>query len=434
MQPQDVAAGSGRYDHPRYRAYVLGVLTLVIACHAVDRNIAIIVIEPVKAEFGLSDTQMGLLSGMAYGVAFALAGIPVGYLSDRINRRNLLATLLVLWSGLTAICGLARSYPALVLARMGVGAAEAGASPTALPMIADIYPPQRRATAFGIYYLSQPIGMALSFQAGGWIAAEYGWRTAFFVAGIPGLILAAILFTTVRDPARGATDPTPDATVPATPTLGQTLAHIARSPALWMLYGGCVLLATTVLSVSAWIGSFFVRTHHMDLKEVGAILGLAGGAAGLVCAPAMGWLADRLTPHDPRWPLWVVAISALAAIGAGLCMLYLPGARAAIAGYVAFVFLTHGYSPPAYAMLMGAVPAQMRGTAMSLMQLLTSLIGVGAGPTIAGALSDAYGGRDSLQPALATMLLVNLAVAALMYGAAQRLFAPPARHPGQGRA
>src|SRR5690606_9272996 len=211
--------------------YTLIVLTLVYVSNSIDRTVMSILIEPVKAEFQLSDSQLGVLTGLAFGLTYALAGLPMGWLIDRVNRTKLLAAVVAIWSVCTSICGFAQSYPALVMARLAVGASESAAAPTAMSMIADLFPKERRSTAMGIFWTSTAFGTARSLLLGGVIAAIYGWRAAFFVAGVPGLILAVLIFLTVREPARE-----PDlggrADEPA-PTPLQTLRFVCANPTVF---------------------------------------------------------------------------------------------------------------------------------------------------------------------------------------------------------
>ncbi|WP_157889086.1 MFS transporter [Herminiimonas arsenitoxidans] len=183
--------------------YALSILTMIYSCHFLDRTMISIIVEPVRAEFHLHDSQIGLLTGLAYGATFAIAGIPIGLLIDRVNRIKLLAILVTIWSGMTILSGIANSYIHLLLARMGVGASEAGGSPASLSLISDLFPPSKRSTAVGYFFLSNAIGATLSIIIGGFVTAQYGWRTAMLLAGIPGIILAAVLILTVRNPKRG---------------------------------------------------------------------------------------------------------------------------------------------------------------------------------------------------------------------------------------
>ncbi|MDP1555043.1 MAG: MFS transporter, partial [Hyphomonas sp.] len=222
------------------RAWVLAVLTLTYTFNHVDRQILVILLEPIKAEFGLSDGQVGWLTGLSFAAFYATLGIPVAMWADRGNRRNIISIALGIWSAMTALSGLAQNFWHLLLARMGVGIGEAGGTPPATSMIADLYPPQERAMALGVYTSGIGLGIMAGFALGGYIYELYGWRTAFFAAGVPGLILALIVRFGIKEPVRGLADQRKDEG-PA-PSLGETLKFIfSQSSYLWLL-AGCLLI------------------------------------------------------------------------------------------------------------------------------------------------------------------------------------------------
>jgi len=187
--------------------WTLFLLTLIATVQFFDRALMVVILEPIKREFGLSDAQLGVVSGLSYAAAFALAGIPLGYLADRRRRRNLLAVLLTIWSGMVALAASAGQFLTLIAARIGIGAMDAGGQPCSVSMIADLYPPQRRASAVAVFFMGVPLGMAAGFMAGGILAATYGWRTALYVAAVPGVVLALALWLLVREPRRGGSEP-----------------------------------------------------------------------------------------------------------------------------------------------------------------------------------------------------------------------------------
>ena len=207
------------------------LLTLAATVQFFDRALMVVILEPLKQEFSLTDAQLGLLSGLSYAAAFALAGIPFGWLADRGNRRNLLVGLLAAWSGLVALAGSANSFTALVLTRVGIGAADAGGQPCSVSIISDLYPAKRRATAVAIFFLGVPLGMASGFMVGAIVASQYGWRMGFYVAAVPGLVLALLLLFLVREPKRGASDGLSPANAPA-PSLGETLRFMRGQSSL----------------------------------------------------------------------------------------------------------------------------------------------------------------------------------------------------------
>lgn len=413
MKTDSLVAGrprGGAYQSGPYRWYVLLLLTLIYTSHAMDRAMPGILVEPVRHEFGLKDAELGLFTGVSFGIAFALAVLPMGFLSDRRGRRNFLAVILVLWSLCTALGGLARSYFQLVLTRFGVGATESGAAPIILPMLTDIFPADRRAFAMGLLYIGSPLGAFLASIMGGYVAAEHGWRAALLLAGAPGLLLAVLLLTTVKEPPRGGAQ----LAAQPPPKPGEVAAFLWRKPALVCLIIGGSLIGLVSIAMGAWSGSFFIRSHGLGLKETGLILGVGGGLSAMIAAPAYGWLADRLVRRAPHWPLTLAWVSALLAAASGFAMLFAPALAVAIAGFVAGDVFRAGYAPLIYSVLMEQTPSRMRGTVMSTVQLTTNLVGFGLGPLIIGALSDLYGGGAALRYAMANALGIFALVVVLL--------------------
>ena len=410
------------YGSTTYRWYVLAIILLTYACHALDRGIPNIISELVKLEFALSDAQLGLFTGTFFGVAFALSGVPLGFISDRVNRRNMLGLVLLAWSSCTALGGLAPNYLVLLASRLGVGAAEAGAAPIAIPMLSDIFEPGRRAFILGIFYMSVPFGTFLASYGGGWVAEGFGWRAALLLAGAPGLLLALLLFTTVKEPRRGAADEESVATAEAeSPTARETARFLLAQPGLLLLVLCCALCGFVAISTGAWMTSFFIRVHGLDLKDVGLVLGLAN-LLGVGGPPFFGWLADRAAERSPKGPLYLVSIAVTLGLSLGLVSMFTTSLAMSIGTFYAFSFLTHSYPPPLYAVLMAKTPAHMRGTVMSLLQLTTNLLGFGIGASWVGFVSDSLGGGLAIRQALAVAMTVLLAVGILLLVAGRLLY------------
>ena len=294
--------------------YMLLLLSGVSFLNAVDKLILAILVEPVKTEFGLSDGQMGMLTGLAISVSTAIAMIPVGMLADKTNRRNLVAICLLIWSSLTALGGMAQSYLQLLVSRMLVGFGEAGGGPPALSIISDLFPRAKRATALSIFYVAAPIGHMTALAAGGWIADHYGWRATLVAAGAPGVLLATLLFCTGSEPVRGASD------IDKTPTggagLSEALRYILSCRSLLHLGAGITLVSFALSGLGIWAPAYLVRSHGMPLQQVGPILAVVQGAA--VVGPILGaTFADRLAAKDRRWWCWIVAIG----VGCGAAVL-----------------------------------------------------------------------------------------------------------------
>ncbi|MEL7029676.1 MAG: MFS transporter, partial [Pseudomonadota bacterium] len=295
---------------PTMRRYMLIILMVSYAINIVDRQILAILIVPIKAELGLSDTSIGFLTGFAFAIFYATAGLPIALLADRYNRTKLIAVALTLWSGMTALSGFAQNFWHLALARIGVGVGEAGGSPPAHSIIADLYKPERRSTALAIYGLGIPIGTLIGLGLGGWISQQYGWRIAFFAAGAPGLILAGVIALTFREPPR---PPVPSAGKASTaPGLAATIQHMANTPVIVHIAIGGSLITAFGAALVAWTPTYLARTHGMELGEIGLYLGLIAGLPGAAGMYLGGALADRLGAKRAGWYLWTVAAALIA--------------------------------------------------------------------------------------------------------------------------
>lgn len=387
--------------------YTLIILTLVYVSNSIDRTAMSILIEPVKAEFTLSDSHLGILTGLAFGVTYALAGIPMGWLIDRVNRTKLLGTVVAIWSVCTAICGFAQSYPALVMARLAVGASESAAAPTAMSMIADLFPKDRRSTAMGIFWTSTAFGTAISLVLGGVIAANYGWRAAFFVAGIPGLILAVVIFLTVREPVRER-DGGKSAGEPA-PSMLQTLKFVCANPTVFHAFIGVGLASLAMSGVPVWAASFLVRTQGFTLPQAGLMAGLGVGLFGALGSLLGGPVGDAVVgrwgvktlPAVPMTACILACISGLIfALGSSLVVVALA--------FIVFEIVSRAFTAPAYTILVTGVEPRMRGVVVSSVQAVTNLIGYGVGPLVVGVVSDRVGGAHSLKFGIAAVMIFSL--------------------------
>lgn len=399
--------------------YALAIMTMIYSCHFLDRSMISIIVEPVRAEFRLNDSQIGLLTGLAYGAMFALAGIPIGLTIDRVNRIKLLAVLVAVWSGMTALSGMAQNYTQLILARMGVGAAEAGGSPTSLSLISDLFPPKKRSTAVGFFFLSNAIGATLSILIGGVITAKYGWRTAMLVAGIPGITLAVVLILTVRHPKRGATDGA-DALPQKAATPREVIAYIRNNAAMLHLLAGVSIITAAIATLGAWIPSFSMRFHGMSVREAGMLVAVAAGffaAAGSVLG---GITSDRLGKTEARRRIdfctyICFVLVALACAGTLMAATSLMMALMCLSMFAGFMIF-----PAAFGSMLSLVKPNMRGVTAASMQICTNLVGYGLGPFAVGVLSDLIGGAQSLRYAMLIVLAICCPWAALHFKLAAR--------------
>ncbi|MEN3951094.1 MFS transporter [Iodidimonas sp. SYSU 1G8] len=391
------------------RRYTMFLLVLVYTSSFIDRSIINILIPPIKEAFQVSDTAMGLLTGLAFAVFYATLGLPVALLADRSNRRNIIAWAVAIWSGMTALCGAAQNYWQLAAARVGVGIGEAGAGPPAHSMIADLYPVHERTSAMAIYSWGIHLGLMFGALAGGWIAQFFGWRAAFLVVGLPGLLLALLVRFTMTEPARGLTGAPGHA--PAKQDIMAAFRHMWQTPTLRHTVIGCTLVAVVGYGVSSWGAAFLVRSHGLSLGEVGTYTGLIGGSMGILGAITAGKIADRLSVTDPRWTPWIVALCKVIALPL-VFLFYLPDTLwIALIAFVPMIALAATYQGSTFAMVQTLSPAGMRAQASAILLFIINLIGLGLGPTAVGALSDAlmpYYGQDSLRYALLIVSVLGL--------------------------
>jgi MFS family permease len=394
----------------RYRWWALAVLTLAQLCHSMDRTVISLVLEPIGKEFGLTDRALGLLAGLAYGIAFAAAAIPLGLAADRIERRKLLTCAIAIWSGCTALCGIANSFLTLVLARAAVGAAESGATPTSLSLLADYFPREERATAVGIWYMGAGFGTVIALLAGGYIVEYSGWRGAFFAAGLPGLALAAILFLTIVEPPRGHIDPGTPPPRPA--SFLSRLGVIASVPGLPHCMFAIILTATTLSGTVAWLVTFFIRVHGLGIAQSGLIVALCVGLLSSLGGGVAGAVVDRINRRRARFDGRIPAYAAAAACTAAFVFLLaavLVGSLPACIGFLTLggLCLT-GYNGPANGLFITLAPQGVRALAVAILQFWCNLVGWGVGPLIVGSVSEAVGPAEGVRWGIAAVLLFNL--------------------------
>lgn len=371
-----------------YTQYVLGVLVVVYVFNFVDRQILAILAEPIKLELGLSDTQLGLLSGVAFGIFYATLGIPIARLADRYSRVNIISICLGIWSLFTALSGAAQNFWHLLVARIGVGVGEAGGSPPSHSLIADYFPIDMRASALGIYALGIPVGILFGNLAGGWINEFFGWRYAFLVVGIPGILLAILLKMTVDEPPRGYSE-----------GKKPKIEHVSFLEVLRTMWNfksfrhlslGAATQAFVGYGAIAWMPPFLIRTHDMSTGEVGTALGLIIGIAGGVGTFAGGFIADSLGKNDQRWYMWIPGIGFLVAVPFSLGVYLVDSLWMALAFYIIPAFAVNLYTGPTFGMTQSMAPLAMRSAASALLLFIINIIGLVLGPTTVGFLSDMF--------------------------------------------
>lgn len=383
------------------RRYVLGVLVVTYTFNFIDRQILGILVEPIKRDLGVSDTFMGLLTGLAFAVFYTLMGIPIARIADRANRRNLIAVALAIWSTFTALQGVAQNAWQLMVFRIGVGVGEAGCSPPSHSIIADYYPQNRRASALGIYSLGIPVGILFGFLVGGWMEQYFGWRWAFFVVGLPGLLLALVVRFTVKEPPRGLSDQR--TTEVAQPSVFSVVKYLlARRSFIHMAVGGG-LAAFSGYGLITFAAAFFARTHGMSSGELGTYLGLIFGIPGGIGIALGGRLADHFGEKDTRWFLWVVAVALAVLVPFGVMVFVVNDGLTAMACLVLPVMLGNFYQATTFAQTQTLVGLNMRSVASAILLFTLNIIGLALGPSAVGILSDMLAptyGDDSLRWAL----------------------------------
>jgi MFS family permease len=388
---------------PADRWYVLAILTIVYALNIADRFSISTLIEPIRLELHLSDSGVAFLTGVALAVFYVTVGMPVAALADRTNRRNILVTSLALWSGMTAVCGLAQNYWQLLLARFAVGVGEAGGTPPSTSILADKFSPARRPMALTIFALGACLGAWLGSSVAGAVAERSGWRAAFLVLGIPGVAVAFLVWLTVREPRRGQLDDTNIGS--QTGSLVTTLRFVAQQrSAVHLILGGSVATFWS-WGLMWWTPTFLQRSHHLSVGQAGALLGpmhLYAGTAGTLLA---GWLMSRRIATDPRNVTrllgWVTALTTIPSI----ILYWVPTERAATVLLWVFVPAVYFYIGPILGLLQNVMPANMRATACAILLFVANVANLVLAPQIIGWLSDWFAssfgaGQESLRWAL----------------------------------
>ena len=409
------------YANPRTSYYTLGLLTVVYSFNFIDRQLLAILQEAVKADLLLSDTQLGLLTGFAFAVFYVTAGIPIARWADRANRRNIVALSLFIWSFMTAVSGLVQNYMQLLLARIGVGIGEAGGSPPSHSIISDIFPAERRAGAIGFYSTGINIGILFGFLAGGWLNEFFGWRVAFMVVGIPGILLAILVRLTIAEPVRGLAENRQASQ--ATAPFGDVLKLLWDRRSFRFMALGAAMNAFAGYSSANWTASFMIRSHGMSTGELGTWLAVIMGVFGAIGVFMGGVIADRLSPKDKRWYMWIPAIS---------CMLsapFLVGVYLADGPYTALLLsfipglCFNVYVGNTIASTHGLVGLRMRATSSAILFFILNMIGLGLGPWSVGLVSDYLEptlGTESLRHAMLYLLPIATVISGLLFIMAAR--------------
>ena len=393
------------YASTARRNYVLVVLTLVYTFNFIDRQLLSILQEAIKVDLSLSDAQLGLLTGFAFAMFYVTAGIPIARLADRSNRRNIVAVSVGLWSFMTAISGFVQNYLQLLLARVGVGVGEAGGSPPSHSIVSDIFPKKQRASALAFYSTGVNLGILFGFLFGGWLNEFFGWRVAFMVVGVPGIMLAILVRTTVREPVRGLVEnkQASDKQVPFKDVITllwqrKTFRHMALA---------CGLNAFAGYGTVNWLASFFIRTHEMSTGELGTWLALSTGLFGAIGVLIGGILGDKLGGRDKRWYTWIPGLATIMVVPFMIIVLLTDNQYVALVCVFIPGTLQNVYLGNSIATTHNLVGLRWRSTASAILFFILNVIGLGMGPFAVGLLSDMLAptlGAESLRYSMLALL------------------------------
>lgn len=419
---------------PGYRRYALNVLLVIYILNFLDRQIVAILAEPIKNDLGLADWQIGLMTGLAFAVFYTVLGLPIARLADTGHRPRIIAAATAIWSLFTLGCGFAHNFTQLVLCRIGVGIGEAGCTPPAHSLISDYTAREKRASALAYYALGTPIGGLIGMAVGGVVADLYGWRTAFLVAGAPGLVMALVAATTLREP-RSQLAADLAARRAVQPGWKDAMAEIRGKRTFWLIAFGASIKAFIGYGAAAFIAPFFFRNHGTELAEIaagfglgltsflGITLGLVLGLTGAIGTYLGGYLADRYGARDLRAYVSIPAVATLLGIPFYIAALLAESAVPALILFAVPPVLNTLWYGPGYAAVQGLVRPETRATAISVLLFLVNLIGLGLGPLGVGAVSDLIGGplgfgpADGLRWSLMLFILFGAVASALFWAA-----------------
>lgn len=407
------------------------LLFLVSTVSFMDRQILAILLEPIKRELGASDTEMGLLTGFAFVLFFALASVPIARAADRYSRRNIIAAALTFWSVMTMMSGVVTTFLQLAAARVGLGISEAAALPASQSMLSDLFPRDRRTAPFALLAVAVPVGTMLAFTIGGIVNAAIGWRMTLVALGAPGLLLALVLLWTIREPQRGASEAQ---SVDARQySLSDAVGYLWSLRSLRYLAAGASLNLFAASAKLVWSAPFLIRVHSMSTEDAGAWLGITTGVGGIAGILLGGVAAQRLARRDPAWLLRAPAFTSAFAVLFVALFLTLPTSIAPVMNLGAS-FFSSCMAGPVLAVAQALAKVRMRALAAALVALVVNLTGGGLGPLIVGVSSDVLApslGPTSLRYALLVPTVVALLGASLCFSRGARYLASELKRPLQ---
>jgi MFS family permease len=371
--------------------YALVMLTAIYSLNFLDRTVITILIDPIKRDYHLSDAVMGFISGFGFVIFYSILAAPVARWADRGNRRSIITWGLVLWSGMTALAGVARNAFQLTLSRFGVGVGEAAGTAPSASMISDLFPGDKRSTAMSVYQLGPVIGGFLGAFVGGWVNHYYGWHDAFLVSGIPGLLVALLFRFTVKEPQRGRSEAKKVST--GQQNLRDTMRFMLHQRCYMLLLIGFCFTTFTQFGFGTWAAPFLGRIHHLNTKQIGTYIGTIRSATGLVGTLAGGYLSDWAGRRDVRWRIYVSGICSILALPGVLLFSFSHNLSLCLLGLGIVSFMSPVHVGPIVAVSHSVVKVGMRAFATSVIYLISELLGLGFGPYLMGVFNDHYRAR-----------------------------------------
>ena len=388
------------------RWYVLFIMMLAYAINIADRYVMSTVLEPIRLELQLTDAGVAFLTGVSLAFFYVIMGIPLSWIADRYNRRNLLAASITIWSAMTALCGMSQGYMQLLLARIGVGVGEAGGTPSCNSIVADYFPAGRRAMAMTIFALGAPIGAWLAADMAGYVAAEYGWRLAFYVLGIPGILLAIVIMLTIKEPKRGRLDMVDDS---AAPNLTETLKYIWSQKGMVHAIMGSGISALWGWGLMWFTPTFIQRAYGLDVGEAGAVIGPIHLIMGIGASLLTAWLVGRPSYTDPRKVLRLLSVVTALATIPSIYAYYTNSLATATLMWWIFIPAIYFYIGPAMSLLQNLAPPKMRAMVIAVSLLVANVFNLIVAPQGVGLLSDYLAGPAGSDAESLRMALLVLA-------------------------
>jgi len=390
-----------------YRRYALTLLLIIYILNFLDRQVVNILAEPIKRDLHLADWQIGLMSGFAFAIFYTVLGVPIARIAEHRNRPLIIAGALTAWSGFTVLCGTAQNFAQLCLYRIGVGVGEAGCTPPAHSLITDYVPKEKRASALAFYSMGVPLGSLIGLAMGGMIADAYGWRTAFLLAGAPGLLFALIAALTLRE-TRSKLKSDVAAARAGQPSFKSAMRILVGKPTFWLLAFAAAIKSFIGYGHAPFTASFFLRVHGEEVAAMasavglqsvgflGLVIGLVSGLFGALSSLVGGWIADKAAARDVRNGMIAPALAVLISVPVFIAALLVNSAPLALAILIIPYFLNYFWYGPVYATVQGIVPPHMRATAAAVLLFIINLVGLGLGPLLVGLASDAFAGPMGL--------------------------------------